>query len=419
MSSAFQIEGAPSIDGRSPSVWDTFGRRGNGLDLRLSEKGTDHFNRVEDDIALLRELNVTSYRFSISWPRVQPAGRGEINDAGLDFYESLVDRLLDAGIEPHVTLHHWDLPQDLQMKGGWSNRSIIDNFVDYAGAVTSRLGDRVKQWTTINEPFFIADHGYRTGRHAPGISSDREAFAAAHHLLVAHGSSVPVIRAHSPGADIGIPLSFRPVSGFGSSESIDSAVANIDGWENQFFVEPIATGRYPEDVASSLGWSGSEILDGDLDAISSPIDFLGVTDCTRQILDESGSLTLEPGSGLPEVLTRLDADYDFPALNVLSLGVPTANDRAQHRATDDLPRVRHLETTVSQVLEARKASIPVTGLFVRSFLDGLEWEHGQSVAYGLVGLDPVTMERHPKDSFYRYQELIAANADLSPEMSQS
>lgn len=418
MSSAFQIEGAPSIDGRSPSVWDTFGGRGSATGPPPEEKGTDHFNRMEADVALLSQLNVTAYRFSISWPRVQARGSGAINDAGLDFYETLVDRLLDSGIEPHVTLHHWDLPEDLQTNGGWCNRSIIDNFVDYAGAVTSRLGDRVKKWTTINEPFFIADHGYRTGRHAPGISSDREAFAAAHHLLVAHGAAVPIIRAHSPGAEIGIPLSFRPISGFDRSEATESAVANLDGWENQFFIEPIANGRYPEDVASALGWSGSEILDGDMDLIGAPIDFLGVTDCSRQTIDD-GVITIEQGSGLPEVLTRLHTRYDFPSLAVLSLGVPTANDRSQRRALDDTLRVRHLETSVSQVLQAVDAGIPVTSLFVRSFLDGLEWEHGQSIAYGLVGLDPVTMERHPKDSFYRYKELIAANADVSAEMSQS
>jgi beta-glucosidase len=282
--SAFQIEGATTVDHRGESIWDRFaatpGRIEDGSDGR---QACEHYQRWPDDVALVRDLGLNAYRFSIAWPRIQPTGRGPANPAGLDFYDRLVDGLLAAGVAPFATLYHWDLPQPLEDRGGWAARDTALAFADYVEVVTRRLGDRVGHWMTINEPWCVAVLGYEQGAHAPGHREPARALAAAHHTLLAHGRAVPVIRANARAAQVGIVLNLVPAAPATDADADRDAARWFDGFFNRWFLEPLYRGAYPDDAIADrvarghlAGPTLPFVADGDLAVIATPTDFLGV-----------------------------------------------------------------------------------------------------------------------------------------------
>ncbi|MDI7275660.1 MAG: family 1 glycosylhydrolase, partial [Anaerolineae bacterium] len=275
---SYQIEGAANEDGRGESIWDRFSHTpGKVLNGDTGDVADDHYHRWPQDIALMRSLGLKAYRFSIAWPRVIPDGTGAVNAAGLDFYERLVDGLLAAGIEPFVTLYHWDLPQVLQHRGGWPNRDIVGWFADYVAVVSGRLGDRVHHWITHNEPWVVAVLGYLAGVHPPGIRDPKAALQAAHHLLLSHGQAASILRRNGNGATrVGITLNLTWVDPASEQPADLEAARRQDGYANRLFLDPVFRGAYPSDVMALAGDAAPQVEDGDLAQISVPIDFLGV-----------------------------------------------------------------------------------------------------------------------------------------------
>jgi len=285
--SAYQVEGAVAEDGRGESIWDTFSAsEGNVADGGSGAVACDFYHRYPQDIALMRELGLDAFRFSIAWPRVVPQGRGPVNPAGLDFYDRLVDDLLTSGITPFVTLYHWDLPQALEDAGGWPVRETAEAFVAYVEAVAARLGDRVQHWATHNEPYCPSWLGYVAGVHAPGRTDVRDGAAAVHHVLLSHGLAVEVLRRDCPGARVGIVLDSWPAHP-ATDDPADAAVAReADGFRTRLFFDPILRGSYPEDVLELLGDAAPPVREGDLELISAPLDFVGVNNYSRTIVRE-------------------------------------------------------------------------------------------------------------------------------------
>ncbi|HZU13460.1 MAG TPA: GH1 family beta-glucosidase [Chloroflexota bacterium] len=423
---AYQIEGAAHEDGRSESIWDRFaaipGKVRNGETGLIAD---DHYHRYASDIALLRDLGVGVYRFSVAWPRILPDGRGAVNERGLDFYDRLVDELLRAGIEPYVTLYHWDLPQVLEDAGGWPNRDTTEAFTDYAGVVARRLGDRVKNWITHNEPWCASWLGYGWGVHAPGRTNPADALAAAHHLLLSHGQAVPVIRGEVPGARVGITLNLEhkyPAT----NRPEDVAAARLeDGVSNRWFLDPIFLGTYPDDVAESFaGWAElPDVRDGDLETISAPIDFLGINNYSRAVVkadpkgmparvrqDESEYTSMGwevAPDGLHDLLLRVHHDYRPAALYVTENGAAFEDVRTHDGAVNDPERQAFLERYIGAVGRAAADGAPIKGYFVWSFLDNFEWAEGYAKRFGLVYVDYPTLQRIPKKSYYWYRQFIA------------
>ncbi|HEY6963090.1 MAG TPA: GH1 family beta-glucosidase, partial [Gaiellaceae bacterium] len=334
--SAFQIEGATREDGRSESIWDRFCATPGKV--RAGDTGAlacDFYHRYAGDIALVRELGLDAFRFSVAWPRVLPDGRGRVNEAGLDFYDRLVDELLAAGIRPFVNLYHWDLPQVLEDEGGWPVRSTAEAFAEYAAVVAARLGDRVHDWITHNEPFCTSWLGYGLGIHAPGRRSVADALAASHHALLGHGWAVEALRASAPDADVGIVLDSWPVHPASESPEDAAAARAADGVSNRWFFDPVLRGSYPVDVLERFADAAPPIRPGDLETISAPLDFLGVNNYSRRVVraGEDGAAVDVPPSGeltdmgwevyppgLAEVLLRLHEEYDSPPLYVTENG---------------------------------------------------------------------------------------------------
>ena len=338
--SAYQIEGGSKEGGKGESIWDRFSRTKSTIsDNSTGDVACDHYHRWPEDVALMKELGVGAYRFSLSWARMLPEGWGRTAPAGIDFYSRLVDGLLRAGIEPYVTLYHWDLPQALQDRGGWPARDTAKAFMEYADLASRHLGDRVKHWMTLNEPFVSALIGYLEGRHAPGHTDIDEALAAAHHLLLGHGWAVPVIRDNRPDAQVGIVLNLSPHVAASPSEPDQAAARTADGILNRWFLDPLAGKGYPEDIVSHHGCPMSFADSRDMEAIAAPLDFLGVNYYFRRIVrsEEVSESDNEPPTvvrgpeetemgwevypeGLYDILTRVHRDYEFPALYVTENG---------------------------------------------------------------------------------------------------
>jgi beta-glucosidase len=408
---AYQIEGAADVGGRGPSIWDGFahtpGRVANG---ETGDVACDHYHRYREDVALIAELGLDAYRFSVSWPRILPAGTGPVNAAGLDFYDRLVDELLGHGIAPHMTLYHWDLPQALEKTGGWPARSTAEAFAEYAAVVAARLGDRVHHVATVNEPYVVADHGYRTGSHAPGRTEPEAALAAAHHLLVAHGLAVHAIRAAAPEAAVGIVLNFHPEQP-ASPHMLDQEAAMLAHERvNRWFLDPVTGRGYPEGAVRAWGWRREEVLEGDMDLIATPIDFLGVNYYCRHFvrspllpsLDGAGPEPerTEMGwevypAGLTEVLEFVASRTDGLALYVTENGAayPLGQD-----PTRDPARVSFLHRHFHAARLAVELGVPLRGYFVWSLLDNFEWAHGYGYRFGIVHVDFDTLERRIRDS---------------------
>jgi beta-glucosidase len=416
---AYQIEGAANEDGRGESIWDRFSTTPGKV--RTGDTGLvacDFYHRYREDIALMRDLGLDAFRFSIAWPRILPEGRGRVNQAGLDFYDRLVDELLAKEIEPFVTLYHWDLPQALEDRGGWASRETVEAFTEYVQIVLERLGDRVGRWITHNEPQVASWAGYGSGAHAPGRRSKSDATAAAHHLLLSHGRAVEIVRAAAPNATVGITLNLYSVQSEGHDDSAAEVARRIDGGDNRWFLDPIFRGEYPADVLELLGDAAPPVEEGDLAVISRPLDFLGVNNYSRLVIGGGGKPLRNSSSaytdmdwevypdGLYEVLVRLHDEYAVPRIYVTENGAAFGDIRSHDGAVRDPERQDYLEGYIRAVGRAVQAGVPVSGYFVWSFLDNFEWAHGYSKRFGIVYVDYPTLERVPKGSFHWYGDLI-------------
>ncbi|MFI5929135.1 GH1 family beta-glucosidase [Micromonospora sp. NPDC051543] len=420
--SAYQIEGATKEDGRGESVWDTFsrvpGRTRNG---DTGDVAADHYHRYAEDLDLMRDLGLRSYRFSISWPRIQPDGSGTPNQRGLDFYRRLLDGLHERGIAPMATLFHWDLPQALQDAGGWESRDTALRFADYADAVFSALGDRVPVWLTINEPKTVVQNGYLTGHHAPGRQDPDAAYLVAHHLQLAHGLAVRALRASDSTARIGPALNLHPCYPTDDSAEAVAAAYLYDGYENRLYLDSVLKGSYPQDVLADLGPQSRMvrgIRDGDLAVISSPVDLLAVQYYTpiyvaadgrtehRWPTSEAGWQQIYP-DGMYDVLTRVTRDYGPIPLTVTENGLPTPDTLAADDTVDDSGRITFLRDHLAAAHRAIADGVPLESFHVWSMLDNFEWDEGYEQRWGLVYVDYVTQRRVLKRSAHWYRSVIA------------
>ncbi len=427
--SAYQIEGAWNEDGKGESIWDRFCHTPGNIDNGdTGDVACDHYHRWQEDVGLMKEIGLRAYRFSVSWPRILPEGRGRLNPPGLAFYDRLVDGLLEAGIEPFATLYHWDLPQALQDRGGWPVRATVEAFGEYADRVSRPLGDRVRYWITLNEPFVSAFVGYLYGRHAPGHTDLDEALAAAHHLLLAHGRAVEAIRHNRPDAQVGIALNLSPYIPASRSAADRAAAWLGDGILNRWFLDPLAARGYPPDVVQHHGRPMDFVQAGDLEAIATPLDFIGVNYYSRQVVRNTGvpeeqNLPQEVfpdlertemgwevyPEGLYRLLGRLYFDYGFHVLYVTENGAAYRDEVGPDGQVHDPGRVAFLRAHLEQVARAIGAGIPVRGYFVWSLLDNFEWSYGYAKRFGLVYVDWASRRRILKSSARWYSRVIAAN----------
>lgn len=417
--SSFQIEGAANEDGKGPSIWDRFCRQPGAIaDASNGDVACDHYHRWQEDLDLIASLGVNAYRFSMSWPRVQPTGAGAWNDKGLDFYERIVDGLIERGVAPCLTLNHWDLPAALQDAGGWAARDTVHRFVDYALGVHRRLGDRVRVLTTHNEPWVIATLGHDLGVFAPGIKDRSVSMQVAHHLLLSHGLAVRALRAEGCGADLGIVLNLAPVYPVTDSEA-DRAQARLeDGKLARWYLDPLFGRGYPADVLAHLGGDAPQMHEGDLEAIAAPMDFLGLNYYSRQMAQAHGAFDVKTSglpltdmgwevypSGLTDLLIRLTRDYPVPPLYVKENGAAFRDEMVDGKVHDQ-DRVAYLAAHIAAVGDAIAAGVPMAGYMVWSLLDNFEWASGYAKRFGIVHVDYETLRRTPKDSAIWYRDFL-------------
>ncbi|WP_428964744.1 GH1 family beta-glucosidase [Micromonospora fluostatini] len=422
--SAYQIEGAAKEDGRGESVWDTFSRTpGRTLNGDTGDVAADHYHRWPEDLDLMRDLGLHSYRFSISWPRVQADGTGKPNQRGLDFYRRMVDGLNERGIAPMATLFHWDLPQALQDTGGWENRDTALRFADYADTVFRALGDRIPVWLTVNEPKTVVQNGYLTGHHAPGKKDPDAAYLVAHHLQLAHGLAVQAFRATGEPGRIGPAINLHPCYPADDSPAAAAATRLYDGYENRLYLDPILRGSYPSDVLADLGPDSRlvrGIADGDLAVISAPVDLLAVQYYTPiYVTADGGTERRWPTSvaawqqiypdGFYDILTRVTRDYGPIPLTVTENGLPTIDVLAADGTVDDAARVDFLRDHLSAAHRAITAGVPLESYHVWSLLDNFEWEAGYDQRFGIVYVDYPTQRRILKRSAHWYRQVIRDN----------
>ncbi|MFI1395591.1 GH1 family beta-glucosidase [Streptomyces sp. NPDC020681] len=433
---AYQIEGAAAEDGRTPSIWDTFSRTpGKVRNGDTGDIAADHYHRMREDVALLKRLGVTDYRFSVAWPRVQPTGRGPAVQKGLDFYRRLTDELLSAGIRPVATLYHWDLPQELEDAGGWPQRETAQRFGDYAGIMADALGDRVATWTTLNEPWCAAFLGYGNGVHAPGRTSANASLRAAHHFNLAHGWAAQLLHTVLPStSEISLTLNLHAVRPHSPSAADIDAVRRIDAVGNRIFLDPVFHGRLPQDLvrdtSSVTDWSF--VQDGDLEAISTPIDWLGINYYSPSVVAAGSSESPSPwagaeehvrflpapgprtamdwpvdADGLYELLTRLRDDLPGVPLVITENGAAYDDYANPSGEVNDPERVAYLQSHLTAVHRAIDAGADVRGYFLWSLLDNFEWAYGYSKRFGIVHVDFATQRRTFKDSARWYADVIA------------
>jgi beta-glucosidase len=434
--SAYQIEGAAKEDGRKDSIWDVFshtpGRVDNGDNGDVAD---DHYHKWKEDVKLMKSLGYKAYRFSLSWPRILPDGRGQVNQAGIDFYNRLIDELLAADIRPSVTLFHWDLPAAIP--NGWLERSTSDAFAEYTDVVTRAFGDRVKLWNTINEPFCASFLSYKYGRHAPGIKDASKALVAAHHLLLSHGLAVPIIRANSEGARVGIVLNEMPFYPLTRSPEDLEAARLGDGELNRWFLDPVFNRHYPIDMLHDYVKKGvlesiepDFIKPGDMEKIAAPTDFLALNYYTRSLIDTQHHPDKEidhpkparhPDDkhtemgweifpyGLYETICRAYFTYKPPEVIITENGASYSDAPDTHGRVRDIRRIEYLQSHIEAVAQAIESGVPVTGYYVWSFMDNFEWAFGYAQRFGLVYVDYETLERYPKDSAYWYGNVARQN----------
>jgi beta-glucosidase len=436
---SYQIEGAVGEGGRGASIWDTFSHtpgkvyRGDTGDIAC-----DHYHRLEGDLDLMSDLGLEAYRFSVAWPRVQPTGSGTPNREGLDFYRRLVDGLRQRDIVPMLTLYHWDLPQALEDRGGWTSRETSERFAEYAGIVYEALSEEVGHWITLNEPWVAAWMGYGLGVHAPGRSDSAAALAATHHLLLGHGLAMERMRSAGDDNQLGVTLNLHPGHPSRDTEADRKAARRVDGQANRLYLDPLFRGEYPEDIFSYYRERGADlsfVRDGDLQKISTPIDFLGINYYfrhsvreapveegssvpfadlgARPVIPHAGEKTamgwpVEP-EGLKEMLVRIKDEYADVPIYV------TENGRAVHDYIDpeggvvDEERVSYLDSHFRAAHEAMERGVDLRGYMVWSFLDNFEWAEGYSKRFGLVFVEYGTQQRIPKSSARWYSGVIKRN----------
>ncbi|MEV6690882.1 GH1 family beta-glucosidase [Micromonospora sp. NPDC051196] len=440
---AYQIEGAAAEGGRTPSIWDTFSHtEGRTVAGHTGDVACDHYHRLGDDVRLMAELGLKSYRFSVSWPRVQPGGSGPVNAEGLDFYQRLVDNLLANGIEPWLTLYHWDLPQELEDAGGWPARDTAARFAEYAQLMANALGDRVKYWTTLNEPWCSAFLGYGSGVHAPGRTDGAAAVQAGHHLMLGHGLAVQALRATLPEAQLGVTVNLYPVTPASDAPGDVDAARRIDGLANRFFLDPMLRGQYPDDLVADLAkvTDFGHVRDGDLAIISAPMDLVGVNYYSRHVVAAPlpgeeperywRAPTNWPGSedvrfvtrgvpvtdmdweidapGLVETLRRVYEEYTDLPLYVTENGSAFV-DAVIDGQVDDVERLAYFDAHLRAAHEAISAGVPLQGYFAWSLLDNFEWAWGYTKRFGMIYVDYDSQTRIPKSSARWYAEVIRRN----------
>ena len=427
--SSYQIEGAVDTGGRGPSIWDTF----SAEDGRISDGSTgavacDHYNRYIEDVALMKKLGLHAYRFSIAWPRVLPTGRGVVNGEGLDFYDRLVDELLGAGITPMPTLYHWDLPQALEDQNGWVSRDTALAFGDYVEVCVNRLGDRIDTWTTLNEPFVSANHGYLTGEHAPGRVSTADSMAAAHHLMLGHGLAGERIRSIAPDARLAIVLNFTPVEVLTNEPADVELAMHTENLENRWYIDPLAGRGYPTATADYCQWDRSEVQAGDLDLISAPIDLMGVNYYTRTLVgaDELPADTPQNTMGwelhpptLGRLLRWLRDEYDFPSYMITENGCPMPDDEREGGQIIDEDRLAFVRDHLTEVHSAIEDDCLIEGYLVWSLFDNFEWAWGYGPTFGIVEVDYDTLERRPKKSADWFSQAAADNGFALPAVAST
>ncbi|MFD3969872.1 GH1 family beta-glucosidase [Streptomyces cyaneofuscatus] len=433
---AYQIEGAVTEDGRSPSIWDTFSHTPGKVDGGdTGDIACDHYHRVPEDIGLIKQVGADAYRFSIAWPRVVPGGDGPVNKAGLDFYDRLVDGLLEAGVTPFATLYHWDLPQVLQDRGGWTVRETSEHFAAYASHVVERIGDRVKDWATLNEPLCSAWIGHLEGRMAPGLTDLTAAVHASYHLHLGHGLAVQAIRAASSDARVGIVNNLSPIVSASTSEADLAAARRADGHINRWWLDPVLGRGYPQDMVETYGVE-LPVRPGDLETIAAPLDWLGLNYYFRQIVaaDPSGpapGFTQVPvadarhtymdwevyADGLEQLLLRLTEEYGVERVYVTENGSAYQDTVAADGSVHDPERVAYLEEHLAACARAVAKGAPLAGYFAWSLLDNFEWAYGYDKRFGLVHVDYATQRRTVKSSGRRYAELIREHAERHAGLS--
>jgi beta-glucosidase len=429
--SAYQIEGAWDVDGKGESIWDRFlhasGHEPNG------DTACDHYFRLDEDLDLLVELGVTAYRFSTAWTRILPQGTGEVNNAGLAFYDRLVDGLLTRGIEPWLTLYHWDLPQALQERGGWPSRQSVAWFAEYTEVMARHFRGRVNRWITVNEPWVSSFVGHLDGVFAPGSTDWHAALRSGHHQLLAHGEAVRIIKKYAPGSSVGIALDCRyAIPASNSPEDVDAA-KHFDGFRNRWFFDPVFGKGYPDDIIKAYETLGrlpeDMIREGDMATISEPMDFCGINFYTSLTID-SDSAELEQSEGpvgapaapgytemgwkvdpdaLGSFLRRVHNDWDPPPLVITENGASYSEAISSEGRVHDVRRIDYLARHIQQIEDARREGIAVEGYFVWSFLDNLEWVAGFDQQFGVIHVDHDSQQRTIKDSGHWYREHIAAS----------
>lgn len=433
--SAYQIEGAWNEDGRGESIWDRFVHTpGKVEDGSTGDVACDHYHRWPEDVAIMRSLGISHYRFSVSWPRILPEGRGRVNQQGLDHYGRLVDGLLEAGITPFLTLYHWELPQALQDEGGWPARPTAEAFAELADVTSRFLGDRVNNWITHNEPWCASMLSHQVGVHAPGWQDWTAALTAAHHLLLSHGLAVERLRANVPESQVGIALNFEPATPASPSPADFHAARIWEGYYSRWYLDPIYGRHYPADMVAHHTKKGrlprglDFVHDGDLALIAVPTDFLGINNYTRHVArDESDPDNLPqtvfpaPAAELTEMgwevyplalynlLNRLHFEYQIPKLYVTENGCSYLDDPDENGRVDDQRRIDYLRQHLIAVHGAIQNGAPVAGYLQWSLLDNFEWARGYTQRFGIVYVDYETQTRMLKDSAYWYRDVIAAN----------
>ena len=420
--SAFQIEGAALEDGRGPSIWDTFCHQsGTILDGSTGDVACDHYHRYASDVDLIASLNVDSYRFSISWSRVQPLGYGAWNERGFEFYSKLIARLAEKNIQAHITLYHWDLPQGLQDLGGWLSRETPQRFAEYAAEVARRFGSQVASIATHNEPWCTANLGYGNAQFAPGVADCALSIQVSHHLLLSHGLAIKAMRAVTgdAGPQYGIVLNQWPADPATASPA-DVAEAQ---WEYarsvEWFMDPIFKGRYPQRALDRMDLSRFHVMDGDMEIIQQPIDFLGVNYYTRTFVSTDNPPKARPGvlgftdmdweiypQGLTALLVGLKEAYkDLPPIYITENGMAAA-DHVSNDQVNDQARIAYIQMHLQALQAAMEQGVDVRGYFYWSLMDNFEWNSGYSKRFGLIYVDYATQQRTLKESAYWYRDVV-------------
>ena len=425
--SAFQIEGAAFDDGKGESIWDRFCRVPGAIeDGSNGDVACDHYHRLDADLDMIAGLGVDLYRFSVSWPRVQPLGEGAWNEQGLAFYERLVDGLLARGLAPHLTLNHWDLPQALQDKGGWEARDTVQRFVDYALGIQRRLGDRLAAITTHNEPWVVAVLGNEEGSFAPGNKSRKIALQVAHHLLLSHGLALRALRAEGATAKLGIVLNMAHQMPLTDSAA-DRAKASLDDARGRrWYADPLFKGAYPTEVWDELGADAPRVEPGDMDVIATPMDYIGINYYSRALSSAAGPIEAKDKpypktamgweiypEGLRELLLTLHRDYALPPTYITENG-GAFPDPTTDGHVHDADRIDYLATHIEAVGQALAAGVPMAGYMVWSLMDNFEWASGYAKRFGIVHVDYATLQRTLKDSALWYRDLVATCRVLRP-----